>query len=224
IEAEIVQLNDHIEEAKSQYESMQKQLYEGNEQIAKIASRKEMLEEMKESFQGFFYGVKEILRASRDQQLHRVHGAVIDLIKVPEQYITAIDTILGAQAQYIVVPDDEVARSIIHWLKRENKGRATFLPLQSIESRTLPASIFHQIKQQSGFIGIASNLVKTEKIFRIVAQHLMGNVIVANTLEDANNMARMTNRRYRVVTLEGDVVFPGGSMSGGAKKKSKQTL
>src|SRR5690625_4745222 len=114
-----------------------------------------MLEEMKESFQGFFYGVKEILWASKNNRLHDIYGAVIDLIDVPEEYLTAIDTILGGQAQYVVVPNDGVARQVIHWLKKENKGRATFLPLHSIEPRTLPSSIMNQVKQQKGFIGIA---------------------------------------------------------------------
>jgi len=209
---------------KKQLESMQEKLYEGNEQIAKLSSRIEMLEEMKDNFQGFFYGVKEILQAKKTNRLQNIYGAVVDLIHVPTEYMTAIDTILGAQAQYVVVPNDEVARHVIHWLKNENKGRATFLPLQSIEARTISHSTIQQIKQQKGYIGIASDLIQIEEKFEKVAQHLMGNVIVTKSLADANAIAQMTNRRYRVVTLEGDIVFPGGSMSGGAKRKANQSL
>src|SRR5690625_3096694 len=182
-----------------------------------------MLEEMKENFQGFFYGVKEILQASKENRLQHIFGVVLDLIHVPEKYLTAIDTVLGGQAQYIVVPDDQVARTTIQWLKKENKGRATFLPLESIKSRTIPEPILHALKDEQGFIGIASDLVQVEKHFKKVTEHLMGNVIVATTLHHANRIARMTNRKYRVITLEGDIVFPGGTMSGGAIKKTNQT-
>ncbi|MEI3606670.1 chromosome segregation protein SMC [Pseudogracilibacillus sp. SE30717A] len=223
-EKEIEHVKHQVLTSRTTFEEMQKRLYEGNEQIAKIISRKEMLEEMKDSFQGFFYGVKEILKASKEDVLTEIHGAVVDLIDVPTDYMTAIDTILGAQAQYIVVPNDEVARNVIHWLKKENKGRATFLPLESIEARQIPASICTQLDKQQGFIGIASNLVKVEPEFQKVVEHLMGNVILATDLQCANQLARLTNRKFRVVTLEGDVVYPGGSMSGGAKRKANQSL
>ena len=209
---------------REEYEDMQKRLYEGNEQIAKLMSRKEMLEEMKDSFQGYFYGVKEILKASRRNELQNIEGVVIDLIDVPPEYVTAIDTILGAQAQYIVVPEDRDARQIIAWLKRENKGRATFLPLNSIEERTIPDTIKSTLKNQEGFIGIASELVHIDDKYKKVTEHLMGNVIIADNLKTANELAKMTNRKYRVVTLDGDIVYPGGSMSGGAKKKTSQSL
>lgn len=238
IEAAILSLKNRIEEKENElgqekqsvttertkYESMQQTLYEGNEQLAKLSSRKEMLEEMKESFQGYFYGVKEILQAKKADRLTNIYGAVVDLIEVPARYMTAIDTILGAQSQYIVVPDDEAARNIIHWLKRENKGRATFLPLASIARRSIPDRLIAQLKKQEGYVGIASDLAAAKNGFQKVAEHLMGNVIIAKELHHANQIARVTNRRYRVVTLEGDVVFPGGSMSGGAKRKAKQSL
>lgn len=209
---------------RQNYESMQEKLYQGNEQIAKLTSRKELLAEMKETFQGFFYGVKAVLKANKAKKLQNIHGAVIDLIDVPNAYITAIDTVLGAQVQHIVVPNDAVARESILWLKQENKGRATFLPLQSIEPRDIPNQVLSKVKQHPGYIGIAAKLVKTEEEYRIVAHHLMGNVIVTKDLHAANEIAKLTNRRFRVVTLDGDIVFPGGSMSGGAKKNTNQSL
>src|SRR5690606_24520205 len=151
-------------------------------------------------------------------------GAVIDLIDVPAKYMTAVDTILGFQAQYIVVPDDETARNIIYWLKKEKKGRATFLPLQSIVPRQLPVPIRRTVENEPGFVGIASELVKIDAQYKIVADHLMGNVIVAETLDTANRIAELTERKYRIVTLEGDVVHPGGSISGGAQRKKNVSL
>lgn len=213
-----------VSNERKTYEDMQNKLFAGNEQIARLSSRLEMLIEMKESFQGYAYGVREILRANNAGILEQIDGAVIDLIQVPTKYMTAIDTILGAQAQYIVVPSDEVARKTIHWLKKENKGRATFLPLQSIVARHIPDSVRQSIHQHPGFLGIASELIEIAPAYNKVTNHLMGNVIVTKTLEDANHIADLTNRRYRIVTLEGDIVFPGGSMSGGAKRKANQSL
>ena len=223
-EQALLQAEERLSKQRDEYEVMQQKLYEGNEQIATITSRKEMLEEMKESFQGYFYGVKEILQASKENRLAKIHGAVVDLIDVPTEYMTAIDTILGAQAQHVVVPNDQVAREVIQWLKKENKGRATFLPIESIEARTIPDRLIKQLEKQPGFIGIASDLVNTEDKYLKVVEHLMGNVILTEDLRHASAVAGLTNRRYRIVTLDGDVVFPGGSMSGGAKKKANQSL
>jgi len=223
-EAKITQSKAELHTERNEYDEMQHKLHTGNEQIARLHSRKEMLEEMKESFQGFFYGVKEILKASKANQLNGIYGAVLDVIDVPTDYITAIDTVLGAQAQYVVVPNDEIARQTIQWLKTENKGRATFLPIKSIEARQIPNAILKEIETMNGFIGVASDLVKTQDTFQVVAKHLLGNVIVTNNLATANIIAQKTGRRYRIVTLEGDMVFPGGSMSGGAQRKKNQSL
>lgn len=224
LENNIVQTKELLLKERNVYDEMQRKLYAGNEQIARLVSRKEMLEEMKDSFQGFFYGVKEILQASKKGHLQHIHGAVLDVMEVPTDYMTAIDTVLGAQAQYIVVPNDEIARATIQWLKQENKGRATFLPLQSIESRKIPPTIVQEINMYEGFIGVASDLVQTDDMFQVVVNHLLGNVIVTDSLQSANHIARKTNRRFRVVTFDGDMVYPGGSMSGGAKRKNNQSL
>ena len=223
-EQRIIQINETKQRLESTYNDMQRKLYEGNERIATIASRKEMLEEMKNNFQGYFYGVKEILQAVQKGKIDSIEGVVIDLIDVPTTYMTAIDTILGAQAQHVVVKTDAVARNIIQWLKKENKGRATFLPLGSIEKRGIPSTVIQKIETEDGYVGIASNLVKVHDHYRIVVDHLMGNAIVTKDLKSATTIAAKTNRRFRIVTLDGDVVYPGGSMSGGAKKQQNVSL
>src|SRR5699024_6323865 len=182
------------------------------------------IEEIKNSFQGYFYGVKEILQAVQKGKIDSIEGVVIDLMDVPTIYMTAIDTILGAQAQHVVVKTDAVARNIIQWLKKENKGRATFLPLGSIEKRGIPSTVIQKIETEEGYVGIASNLVKVHDHYRIVVDHLMGNAIVTKDLKSATTIAAKTNRRFRIVTLDGDVVYPGGSMSGGAKKQQNVSL
>lgn len=218
------QLTTKITNETKDFELEQERWYKVNDEITKLSSRKEMLIEMKKNFQGFAHGVKEILQANKKGQLNNIIGPVIDLIEVPSRYMVAIDTILGGQAQYVVVPDDRTARVTIDWLKRENKGRATFLPLQSIVPRYLSNNVKNSIQHERGFIGLANELVQVDPAYEQVADHLMGNVIVTESLRDANVIAEKTNRRFRIVTLAGDVVFPGGSISGGAQRKRNFSL
>src|SRR5690606_16728973 len=111
------------------------------------------------------------------------------LIDVPKEYILAMETVLGGQAQHIVVSDDRAARDAIYWLKRTNNGRATFLPLGSIEPRYVSHDMISKIKSHPGFIGVAADLVAYDKLYKNIIHYLMGNVIVAKTLEDANAIA-----------------------------------
>ncbi|RLL45288.1 chromosome segregation protein SMC [Oceanobacillus piezotolerans] len=217
-------LKYQLETERQVFQDSQTKLYQGYQYIEKLKSRKEMLDEMKEDFQGFFQGVKAVLKARENHKLADIYGAVIELIEVPKEYITAIETVLGGQAQHIVVKDDKAAREAILWLKKTNNGRATFLPLQSIQTRSIPREVLSQIENHSGYVGIAGQLVQANETYQRAVNHLMGNVIIAKTLKDANDIAKWTQRRFRVVTLDGDVVNPGGSMSGGAKKKTNQSL
>ncbi|SHF50849.1 chromosome segregation protein SMC [Ornithinibacillus halophilus] len=218
------QLKTELEQARSQHQESQTKLYQGYQYIEKLKSKKEMLEEMKEDFQGFFHGVKSILKAREDSLLQDIYGAVIELVDVPKEYITAIETVLGGQAQHIVVENDAAARAAINWLKKTNSGRATFLPLQSIQPRFVPSDVLSMVENHPGYVGIAANLIGVSEQYKKAIHHLMGHVIIAKTLKDANDIARQVMRRYRIVTLDGDVVNPGGSMSGGAQKKTNQSL
>ncbi|WP_449353959.1 chromosome segregation protein SMC [Virgibacillus natechei] len=222
--ATIKQLKKELEQERELFQESQTKLYQGYQHIEKLRSKKEMLEEMKEGFQGFFQGAKAVLQARKEETLSHIHGAVIELIDVPKKYITAIETVLGGQAQHIIVNDDQAARAAISWLKKTNNGRATFLPLGSIKERFITKDILNKIKSHHGFIGIAADLVQTGESYQIAAKHLMGHVLIAGTLKDANEIAKLGMRRYRIVTLEGDVVNPGGAMSGGAQKKTNQSL
>lgn len=218
-------LRQEMQSERAKYEEAQSKLYQGYQYIEKVKSKKEMLEEMKEDFQGFFQGVRQVLRAREQGNLTNVDGAVIELIDVPKDYITAIETVLGGQAQHIIVDTDQAARAAINWLKKTNSGRATFLPLQSIQARFISGEGKQELKNHPGFVGIASELVHPKaKKYEKAVQHLIGNVVIAKTLRDANDIAIKLHRRYRIVTLDGDMVNPGGSMSGGAQKKQNQSL
>ncbi|MDC3412915.1 chromosome segregation protein SMC [Aquibacillus sp. 3ASR75-11] len=213
-----------LEKDNESYQEAQTKLYKGYQYIEKIKSKKEMLEEMKEDFQGFFQGVKEILKAREDKVLFNIEGAVIELIQVPNDYISAIETALGGQAQHIVVKDEATARNAIQWLKKNNKGRATFLPLSTIQAKQISKDLLNGIWNIEGFVGVASDLVEFESKYQQAIKHILGNVIIAKNLKSANEIAARLHRRFRVVTLDGDVVNPGGSMAGGAKKKTNQSL
>ncbi|WP_138414894.1 chromosome segregation protein SMC [Aquibacillus sediminis] len=216
--------NQQLERDKSTYQELQTKLYQGYQYIEKLKSKKEMLEDMKEDFQGFFQGVKEILKAREEQKLHGIDGAVIELVDVPSSYITAIETALGGQAQHIIVDNEAVARKSIQWLKQSQKGRATFLPLSAIKPKYISNELLTTVREHQGFVGVASDLIDFSDRHQHVIKSLLGNVVIANTLKDANEIASKLLRRFRVVTLEGDVVNPGGSMSGGFKKKTNQSL
>ncbi len=213
--------SDHDEKA---YEDWQEKLYKGYQYLEKLRSKKEMLEEMKEDFSGYFQGVREILKARESNKLNGIEGAVIEVIDVPSRLITAIETALGAQAQHVIVKDEQAGRHAIHWLKQHNKGRATFLPLTAIQPRTIHGQAAAELKNLSGFIGVAGELVEVNDAFQRAIQHLLGHIVIADTLENANAIAKHLNRKFRIVTLDGDVVHPGGSMSGGAQKKTNQSL
>ncbi|WP_164669032.1 chromosome segregation protein SMC [Virgibacillus doumboii] len=222
--ASVQQLKQTLTAERNAFQDAQTKLYQGYQHIEKLKSKKEMLEDMKEDFQGFFYGVKAVLKAREEAKLSGIHGAVIELLDVPKNYITAIETVLGGQAQHVVVNDDQAGRNAISWLKKTNSGRATFLPLGSIKERFVPKDLLTKAENYSGFVGVAANLVSAQPEYKKAVDHLMGHVIIAKTLKDANEIANIVMRKYRIVTLEGDVVNPGGSMSGGAKKKTNQSL
>src|SRR5699024_7848208 len=131
--------------------------------------------------------------------IQNVLGAVIDLIQVPNRYMTAMETALGAQAQYIVVEKDQAARNGIKWLKQENKGRATFLPLQSISPKNIPSRLALQLEEQPGFVGIAADLIETDKVYYRLKFYLLGNVIVADQLQDARQIGVFMNRIFLIL-------------------------
>ncbi|MFC4404609.1 chromosome segregation protein SMC [Gracilibacillus xinjiangensis] len=206
------------------YQDMEQKYYKGLQVLENLKSKKELLEELKEDFQGFYAGVKEILKARENNQLKGIHGAIPELVTFDETLVDSMETALGAQAQHIVVDDENFARKAIEWLKKTNKGRATFLPISTMQPKSIPNHVVQQISQDDGYVGIAAELIQYDHKYDNVLKALLGNVIIAKTLKNANIIAAKTNRRYRIVTLDGDIVNPGGSMSGGAKKKTNQSL
>ncbi|ANB57227.1 chromosome segregation protein SMC [Anoxybacillus sp. B7M1] len=221
-ETQLQQKSAQLAELKQEIEQKESMLYQAYQYLQQTKSRKEMLEEMQHDYAGFFQGVKEILKAR--EQLLGIHGAVVELIHVSSKYETAIEIALGGAMQHIVVADEEAARAAIHYLKKHSYGRATFLPMNVLQPKQLPSEQLAIVKNHPAFVGVANELVSYDSIYQTVLAHLLGHVIVTTNLKGANELARLLHYRYRLVTLEGDVVSPGGAMTGGGVAKKTNSL
>ncbi|MBO0996911.1 chromosome segregation protein SMC [Bacillus sp. SD075] len=208
--------------AKDTYQKQETTLYKAYQFLQQAKSRKELLEEMEDDYAGFFQGVKEVLKAK--ETLRGIEGAVAELIKVPKEYETAIETALGGAMQHVVVEREEHAREAISFLKKNRYGRATFLPLSVIKAREISASQLSMLKSHSAFVGTGSSLIQYDDRHAAIAENLLGTVMITTDLKGANDLAKMMQHRFRFVTLEGDIVNPGGSMTGGALKQKTTSL
>lgn len=210
-------------EIKEKYEAKNAMLNKAYQFIQKAESRKDTLEEMEEDYTGFYYGVKEVLKAKKSE-LDGIEGAIAELIHVPQKFAKAMETALGGAMQHIVVHSEADARNAIAFLKRKQLGRATFLPMDIIKGRNIPVNQQRDLSNHPSFIGIAANLVECDHSYTQVIQHLLGNIVIADSLAGANQLAKLLQFRYRIVTLDGDVVNPGGSMTGGTSKQKTTSL
>lgn len=231
VSASLQQLRDKYAELAESLQSSQQKLEEWTsrarelqQKLDSLASRRDTLREMKDDFEGFALGVKTILHARDRRELRGVHGAVAELIQVPEKYELAIETALGNALQNIVMDDEPSSREAIQYLKRRQAGRATFLPLTVIRGRSIPEQDVRTLQAMDGYVGIAVDLIDFADRYRHIAENLLGNVIISETLEHANKLAARLSYRYRVVTLDGDVVNPGGSMTGGSIQKKSSSI
>ncbi|MEC0184562.1 chromosome segregation protein SMC [Paenibacillus peoriae] len=228
---EISSLRSGYIQGSEKYQALQKLLEESQGTIRKWEqkreaqiSRRDTMKEMQDDFDGFMLGVKEVLKAARKETLHGVHGAVAELIRVPEHLEQAMETALGASVQHIVMENESVSRQAISFLKQRQLGRATFLPMDVIRPRQIGAGERQIAESAEGFVGIGADLVQYDERYAGIVGSLLGNVVIARTLEDANRIAARCQYRYRVVTLEGDVVNAGGSMTGGSQFKKNANL
>lgn len=202
-------------------ENENKKMFEALRVVQQAKAKKESLQELKDDYTGFYQGVKEILKHKK--QIGGVVGAVAELIVVPKESEIAIDIALGAASQNIIVQDESSAHNSINFLKQKRSGRATFLPLTTMKSRRLPLSVEKKVKNSEGFLGMAYEIIDYPEEITPIIQNLLGTTIIARNLETANTIAKSIQFGYRVVTLEGDVMNTGGSMTGGASKKGNQS-
>ncbi len=187
-------------------------------------SRLKALEELRDSYEGYYRGVKEVLKESKSgKECPGVCGVVAELLKVPEKYETALEVALGGSLQFIVTETDEDARQAIEYLKRKRGGRATFLPLSTIKPNIKEKPGFKNGKNQ-GLVGAASEVVNFDPKYKPIVEYLLGRVMIAENIKHATELARYAVNVSRIVTLDGDVVNPGGAMTGGSYQKGSTGL
>ncbi|MFK7695869.1 chromosome segregation protein SMC [Paenibacillus sp. HJGM_3] len=220
-----VALSQELKAKQDLLGEMQGMVRKWEQKIDALVSRRDTMRELQNDYDGFAHGVKEVLKAkNRSDGLRGIHGAIAELVHVPAEVELAIETALGAAMQNIVVENEALGREAIAFLKRKQFGRATFLPLDVIRGRSIADHDRASITKLDGYVGIAVDLIRFSDTYSSIMSSLLGHVVIAKSLEDANRIAARCQYRYRVVTLEGDVVNPGGSMTGGSLQKKTTSL
>ena len=209
IEAQLKNINAELVEIRTKHQELQKSL-------SAAEAKENALSKLQASYEGFGFGIKNILKA-KEAWSKNIIGVVAELIKVDNKFVTAIETALGEGAQNIVARDAETAKSGIAFLKQTNGGRATFLPLDTVQKR-IPSKEEEALTKLPGVLGFAADLIKFEPEAESAIRFLLGRVLVANDIDAAHRAALKGKFKLRVVTLEGDTVNAGGSFSGGSKK------
>ena len=211
---------EQVQRYQQQFTETQKKMYQLMNELQQVKARQKSLQDIQENYTGFYQGVRLVLQ--HKQSLSGILGAVAELVEVPKDYTLAIETALGGAAQHIVVAEESDARAGITFLKQQRGGRATFLPMTTIKPRQLSEAVRMQAATIEGFVGVASELVQFSEEVRGIVENLLGPILIARDLQSANELARALHFRYRVVSLEGDVMNAGGSMTGGANRRGNQ--
>ncbi len=225
--AQIADLQAQTEKTSAALQAVQEELTgcsrkmdEERARCERTGSRLESLKNIAERYDGYGSSIRRVMERRPSEP--GILGVVADLISVRKEYETAIETALGSSIQNIVTDTEETAKRQIEFLKKNRFGRATFLPLSGISSRggfSAPQAL-----EEDGVLGLASALVQTEPRYKVLADSLLGRTVVADGIDHAIALARKYRHSLRIVTLEGELLNPGGSMSGGAFKNSSSLL
>ena len=199
---------------RKRYEEARKSLDEVNGKLGEKQQRYRVLSDIEKSKEGYFRAVKDILTAGEQGRLTGIHGIVADVITVPEKYVTAIETVLSSVMQNIIVDNEETATRCIRFLKETGAGRATFYPLTSMKGRYLNEP---RLKSEAGFEGIASELVECDDEYAQIISNLLGMTAVVDDIDTATVIGKKYGYKFRIVTLDGQLVNAGGSFTGGSK-------
>lgn len=219
---EFKQLKASIAQKEAKLAEQADAIEKNQRELEQVKAKRESLAQMTEHYAGYFAGVKAVMKNRR--QLSGVVGTVADLIQIPEQYLTAIDTSLGSSSQFIVVEQEKDGREAINFLKRAQSGRATFLPLTTIKPRHINHNALQSAEAVAGFVGVGSDLIDYEQQVSQIIENLLGNTLIAEDLKSANKIAKAVNYRYRVVSLDGNMMNAGGSMTGGGSKSNNSHI
>ncbi len=209
-----------IEQAEAEIRRISRNLNEKHQAYQSAYSRLESLKNIAERYEGYGNSIRRVMDVK--DRIRGIHGVVADLITTEKEYETAIETALGGSIQNVVTDSEETAKRLIEYLKKNRYGRATFLPLTSVKTK----GGFNQdgILREPGVVGLAHQLVHTDSLYQELIRYLLGRVVVADNIDHAIALARKYQHSLRIVTLEGELLAPGGSMTGGAFKSSSNLL
>ena len=209
-------------------ESRRKRAQQAKEELDRLTldvgeqlRRAKLLEDLERNLEGFTHSVKAVMKEAKRGMLSGVCGPVTQLIHVPKEYAVALETALGGAMQNIVVETEQDAKSAIRFLQKREAGRATFLPLTTIRGTVLDP---REMEELPGFVGVASQLCQCEQKFAGIRDSLLGRVAVAEDLDSAVAIAKRMKYRFRIVSLDGQVVNAGGSLTGGARARNSGLL
>lgn len=206
------QILAHISEITDKYEKL-------GEKLIAARSRLKMLVEMRAAFEGYTFSVRNLLKdaGGNPEVARRIQGVVAQSVTMDEKFETAIETALGSAMQNIITADEEDAKWLIGYLKRKNYGRATFLPLNAMKPRYIDAA-YERFMKTEGCYGPADRLVGYDPKFERVIKGLLGGTVIAENMDAAVELAKNTHYAFRIVTLDGDIINPQGSITGGSRK------
>lgn len=198
--------------------NIEKQIQDSKYSLNDYKSKLNIYIEMENHYDGFNKGVKEVLK---NKNLQGIQGALGQVIEVPSKFEKSIEASLGAYMQNIITNDESSAKFAINYLKKNNLGRVTFLPMNIIKSNKIDT---RNIKVGTSFIGIASDLIKFDDKYRNIIENILGRTIIIDNIDNAIKFAKENNHKFKVVTLDGEILNPGGSLTGGSLRVSGNIL
>lgn len=193
--------------------ALKDKLEKANRALAEKQSKARMLSDLEKNMEGYSGAVKAVMKRAESKALSGIHGPLSQLIQVDNEYSTAVEVALGAAMQNIVASTEADAKRAIYYLKDNHLGRATFLPITSIKGRTLDEA---GLDDNLGFVAIASDLVTCDNKYKDIVSNLLSRVVVVDDMDCAIGIAKKYKNRFKLVTLDGQVINPGGSMTGGS--------
>ncbi|HBI61199.1 MAG TPA: chromosome segregation protein SMC, partial [Lachnospiraceae bacterium] len=220
IDASLTETRRFLDDAQKERESLRQEHRDVQQQYLMENSRLQSLRNLTERYEGYGQSIKRVMEQKKNYP--GIVGVVADILSVQKEYELAVETALGGSIQNIVTEDEQTAKEMIAYLKKNRYGRATFLPLTNIKAK--PVNLSGNILSEPGVIGVASTLVKAEPAFFALVEYLLGRFVVTDTIDHASALARKYHYTIRIVTLEGELLNPGGSMSGGAFKNNQNLL
>lgn len=210
-----------LENKKNKADKIKADLEKANLELSQKQSKARMLSDLEKNMEGFSGAVKAVMKQAQSKALSGIHGPLSQLITVDNAYSVAVEVALGAAMQNIVTTNEADAKRAIYYLKNNRIGRATFLPISNIKPRTLDEK---NLDDNLGFVAVASDLVECKSEYKNIISNLLGRVVIVEDMDCAIGIAKRYGNRFKLVTIDGQVINPGGSMTGGSQSKGAGIL